>query len=117
MNGYAKKLRDEMYQLKTDANFIELSEKCRSLNLFEVPGTASTEIHHSNFLACLLNPKGNLGLQDRFLRTLAAKLGEDDAAPNGSILTYSLSAKQESIFFAFLTPGRISPKKENGLKD
>ena len=81
MNGCEKKLRDEMRQLEADANFIELSEKCLTLNLFEILGTTTAEIRHSNFLAWLLDPKGNHGLQDRFLRAFAAKLGQEDAVP------------------------------------
>nr|WP_325196792.1 PD-(D/E)XK nuclease family protein [uncultured Oscillibacter sp.] len=81
MNGCEEKLRDEMRQLEADANFIELSEKCHTLNLFEILGTTTAEIRHSNFLAWLLDPKGNHGLQDRFLRAFAAKLGQEDAVP------------------------------------
>ena len=81
MNGCEEKLRDEMCQLEADANFIELSEKCHTLNLFEILGTTTAEIRHSNFLAWLLDPKGNHGLQDKFLRAFAAKLGQEDAVP------------------------------------
>lgn len=81
VNGCEEKLRDEVCQLEADANFIELSEKCHTLNLFEILGTATTEIRHSNFLAWLLDPNGNHRLQDRFLRAFVAKLGQEDAVP------------------------------------
>lgn len=61
MNGYAKKLRDEMYQLKTDANFIELSEKCRSLNLLKFRELPQPKFTIATFLRAFLTPKETLG--------------------------------------------------------
>lgn len=57
-------------QLENDAEFHELVEKTRRLNIFEVLGITKTEIRHSNFLAWLLDPKEAHGLGDRFLRAL-----------------------------------------------
>ena len=49
-------------QLENDAEFHELVEKTRRLNIFEVLGITKTEIRHSNFLAWLLDPKEAHGL-------------------------------------------------------
>lgn len=81
MHGYIDNLQGQICRLESDANFIKLSEKCNKLNLFEILGTTKTEIRHSNFLAWLLDPKRNHGLQDRFLRAFAAKLGQEGAVP------------------------------------
>lgn len=68
-------------QLENDAEFQELVEKTRRLNVFEVLGITKTEIRHSNFLAWLLDPKEAHGLGDRFLRAFAAKVGEKEKLP------------------------------------
>jgi hypothetical protein len=45
----------------------------RDLNIFEAVGLVRQEIRHSNFLAYLLNPQQNHGLQDGFLKRLIQK--------------------------------------------
>lgn len=72
---------EDISQLENDAEFHELVEKTKRLNVFEVLGITKTEIRHSNFLAWLLDPKEVHGLGDRFLRAFAAKVGEKEKLP------------------------------------
>ena len=46
----------------------ELELKLKAPNIFYILKSKSAEIRHSNFLAWLLNPKGNHGLNDLFLK-------------------------------------------------
>ena len=66
---------------EADERFLELSKKYSTINLFEILKITKAEIRHSNFLAWLLDPRGNHGLQDRFLRAFAAKLGQEGSIP------------------------------------
>ncbi|WP_083491059.1 MULTISPECIES: PD-(D/E)XK nuclease family protein [unclassified Oscillibacter] len=47
--------------------------------MFEILKSTKAEIRYSNFLAWLLDPKGNHGLQDRFLRAFTANIGQGDS--------------------------------------
>ena len=63
MNGCEKKLREEICRLETDANFIELVEKCHTLNLFEILGTTIeffTGIYLGIFNRILINSRCNI---------------------------------------------------------
>ena len=72
MSAPTDELKEKIRQLESDEAFLELSKKYNALNLFEILKITKAEIRHSNFLAWLLDPKGNHRLQDRFLRAFAA---------------------------------------------
>jgi hypothetical protein len=46
----------------------ELEVLANRFKIFEAPGVVRAERKHSNFLGFLLDPKGNHGLGDRFLK-------------------------------------------------
>lgn len=73
--------KEALHKLETDASFQQLSQKMQALNIFEVLGITNAEIRHSNFLAWLLDPNGNHGMGDRFLREFASKLGQKEVVP------------------------------------
>ena len=81
MSAPTDELKEKIRQLESDEAFLELSKKYNALNLFEILKITKAEIRHSNFLAWLLDPKGNHGLQDRFLRAFAANLGQGGSVP------------------------------------
>ena len=51
-----------------DEDLESLEDIVEEFNVFEVLGAVSQEIRHSNFLAWLLDPRGNHGLGDYFLK-------------------------------------------------
>ncbi len=51
-----------------DEDLESLEDIVEEFNVFEVLGAVSQEIRHSNFLAWLLDPSGNHGLGDYFLK-------------------------------------------------
>ena len=51
-----------------DEDLESLEDIAQEFNVFEVLGAVSQEIRHSNFLAWLLDPSGNHGLGDYFLK-------------------------------------------------
>ena len=51
-----------------DEDLESLEDIAQEFNVFEVLGAVSQEIRHSNFLAWLLDPRGNHGLGDYFLK-------------------------------------------------
>lgn len=81
MSAPTDELKEKIRQLESDEAFLELSKKYNALNLFEILKITKAEIRHSNFLAWLLDPKGNHRLQDRFLRAFAANLGQSGSVP------------------------------------
>ena len=74
MSAPTDELKEKIRQLESDEAFLELSKKYNALNLFEILKITKAEIRHSNFLAWLLDPKGNHRLQDRFSPRLCRKL-------------------------------------------
>ena len=108
MSAPTDELKEKIRQLESDEAFLELSKKYNALNLFEILKITKAEIRHSNFLAWLLDPKGNHRLQDRFLRAFAANLGQSGSVPqdvsgNGGILTCLSSVKVGNTFFVSKT--------------
>lgn len=58
--------------------YINSLDRKEGINFFKIVGADGYEIRHSNFLAWLLDPKGNHGLKDQFLRSLLAELKFSD---------------------------------------
>jgi hypothetical protein len=61
-------LQAHINDLVADSDFRHIGEKLTSFNFFEAIGAQRREVRHSDFLAFLLNPRGNHGLGDAFLR-------------------------------------------------
>ena len=61
-------LQAHINDLVADPDFEHISNKLTKFNFFEAIGAQRREVRHSDFLAFLLNPKGNHGLGDAFLR-------------------------------------------------
>lgn len=76
---YAKLLKDRDFQ-----RFQILSE---NPNIFEVLRAQTYEIRHSNFLAWLLDPKGNHALGDQILRAFLTDLSLDERSSEFSVMT------------------------------
>ena len=60
--------QNQYKKLITDFDFIKLELELQTVNIFEILKTEKAEIRHSNFIAWLLNPKGQHGLGDYFLK-------------------------------------------------
>lgn len=61
-------LQAHINDLVADPDFEQIRNKLTRFNFFEAIGAQRREVRHSDFLAFLLNPKGNHGLGDAFLR-------------------------------------------------
>ena len=72
---------ETLHKLEADTSFQHLSQKMQTPNSFEVLGITNAEIRHSNFLAWLLDPNGNHGMGDKFLREFVSKLGQREVVP------------------------------------
>ena len=72
---------ETLHKMEADTSFQQLSQKMQTLNIFEVLGITNAEIRHSNFLAWLLDPNGNHGMGDKFLREFVSKLGQREVVP------------------------------------
>jgi hypothetical protein len=76
----AQEARSLIESLIQDDDLEGLEELCAEFNIFEVLQAVRHEIRHSNFLSWLLDPVGNHGLGDyflkRFLLTTALRAGE-----------------------------------------
>lgn len=72
---------ETLHKLEADTSFQQLSQKMQTPNIFEVLGITNAEIRHSNFLAWLLDPNGNHGMGDKFLREFVSKLGQREVVP------------------------------------
>lgn len=59
-------------------------------NIFEILGVKNYEIRHSNFLGWLLNPIGNHGFGDYFLKRLLLDIFQDDRSCKNVIDIHSL---------------------------
>lgn len=70
--------------LLADSDFIELSSRTKTLNVFEAVGATRQELRHSNFLAFLLDPSQPHGLDSDFLRGFLVNVTRD--RPLGSSL-------------------------------
>ena len=66
----------ELVEIELEKLKKELSEfnKNRVLNFFDITLISKREISHSAFLAWLLNPKENHGLNDLFLQSILKKI-------------------------------------------
>lgn len=69
-------------KILTDLDFERLDLIMKKANIFSALNIAHYEIRHSNFLAWLLDPNGNHGLSNFFLKRLIIRLFEDDRALN-----------------------------------
>lgn len=56
-----------------DADLRQVALGLREVNFFEAIGAVNSELRHSDFLAYLLDPSGNHGLGDLFLKRFAQK--------------------------------------------
>jgi PD-(D/E)XK nuclease superfamily protein len=61
-------VESRILRLVADPDFGRIREKLAKFNFFEAIGVQRREVRHSDFLAFLLNPRGNHGLGDAFLR-------------------------------------------------
>jgi hypothetical protein len=77
-NSYAEFLKD--------SNFQKLEILSDNPNIFDILKVEKYEIRHSNFLAWLLNPKGNHGLGSRFLKMFLFDLALDEKSKGFSVL-------------------------------
>ena len=60
---------DLISELSIDTNvFAAIESNLNAFNIFEAIGVTKREIHHSAFLSFLLNPAGQHGLNDLFLK-------------------------------------------------
>lgn len=59
--------KDKFDDLLTDKDFFELDARLSKFNIFSAVGAERAELRHSNFLATLLDPRGNHGLGEIFL--------------------------------------------------
>jgi len=66
----------------------------QELNIFEAAGLYRQEIRHSNFLAFLLNPQQNHGLDDAFLKKLIQKIVDNLDDPPA--IQHSKTANEKS---------------------
>ena len=60
----------DLFELENDTTFQQLN----SFNTLKISKLENHEIRHSNILSWLLNPKGNHGLRDYFLRKMMEQL-------------------------------------------
>ncbi len=51
----------------------KLSQTRANINIFEVTGMGQQEIKHSNVLGFFLDPSGEHGMEDRFLKKILQK--------------------------------------------
>jgi hypothetical protein len=58
----------QISNLLADQDFQQIHDKIKRFNFFEAIGAQRREVRHSDFLAFLLDPKGNHGFGDGFLR-------------------------------------------------
>jgi hypothetical protein len=63
--------------LRKDKEYLEIRRVLNSPNIFNSLKNADYEIRHSNFIAWLLNSKGNHGKQDVFLKKFLSSVGLD----------------------------------------
>lgn len=63
-----KDLKEKYNKFINDIDLDELELELRVPNIFEILNISNNEIRHSNFLGWILNPKGNHGLDDLFLK-------------------------------------------------
>lgn len=81
MSNLTKEKVDELYaNLLIDPNFEKLELLRNQPNIFEVLKLQHYEIRHSNFLGWLLDPNGNHGIGDYFLRRFLIKILQDPRA-------------------------------------
>lgn len=81
MIAHSKEKMDELYaNLLIDPNFEKLELFRNQPNIFEVLKLQHYEIRHSNFLGWLLDPNGNHGIGDYFLRRFLIKILQDPRA-------------------------------------
>ncbi len=73
-------LNEKYAKLLTDLNFERLDLRLRRPNIFSALNISHYEIRHSNFLSWLLDPVGNHGLNDIFLKRLLIHLLVDNRA-------------------------------------
>lgn len=71
-------LNEKYAKLLTDLNFERLDLIFRKPNIFAALNIAHYEIRHSNFLGWLLDPAGNHGLNDIFLKRILIHLLVDN---------------------------------------
>ena len=116
---------ETLHKLEADTSFQQLSQKMQTLNIFEVLGITNAEIRHSNFLAWLLDPNGNHGMGDKFLREFVSKLGQREVVPENvtvcivrrewqHIDLLVLCQKEKYFFYAFNTDSRNWAQKGAG---
>lgn len=73
-----------------DPDFERLEIIRNQPNIFEILGVRDYEIRHSNFLGWLLDPKGNHGVGDYFLKRLLLDVFQDDRSCKNVIDIHSL---------------------------
>jgi hypothetical protein len=72
----------ELLRLVNDINFERIDLGLKSANIFEVLQVSRQEIRHSNFLAWLLNPNENHGLNELVLVRFLREVFSDQRAKN-----------------------------------
>ncbi len=72
-----QKLKEKYSDLLIDNNFEQLELIRNKPNIFETLGVKNYEIRHSNFLAWLLDPSGNHGLDNYFLKRVLIDVFKD----------------------------------------
>ena len=53
---------ETLHKMEADTSFQQLSQKMKTLNIFEVLGFTNAEIRHSNFLTWILDPTRPQGM-------------------------------------------------------
>lgn len=70
MNNMQNADREALEAFVLDSDLASLEKELARFNIFEAVGMISQETRHSHFLAFLLNPSGNHGLGEAFLKQL-----------------------------------------------
>jgi hypothetical protein len=92
-----KSLEGLMLDFADDLARLEIG--LREFNMFEAVGAVRSELRHSNFLAFLLDPSGNHGLRDAFLKRLLqrAVFGAGSITPPITVLQLSVLDLMDSV--------------------
>jgi len=75
----------------------ELESRIAEFNIFEAIGVVRQEARHSEFLSFLLNPAGNHGLGDSFLRRFMTEVTKSTPDPPLNPIEFDLMSMDEAI--------------------
>lgn len=92
-----QELNEHYAKLLTDVNFDRLDLILKNPNIFNALKISNYEIRHSNFLAWLMDPHGNHGLNDIFLKRIIIEIISDERAREINVVDITKLLKQNVI--------------------